>query len=87
MEQSVNEHYEWMIKHLKTFAKVTGNDNGGTWRIKWVDGAGDPLIYNNKNESIKFNVSDIMLAEYIVSLHNYTHQFIKEIEKHNEVVK
>jgi hypothetical protein len=67
------------IRHLKLFKETTGNDNGGVWRIKWNDGD-RPMIYNDKDESIKFYVDDIQLAVYIVSLHNCSKILIKEVE-------
>ena len=76
----MNEHLEWMIKHIKTFSEVTGNDNGGIWSIKWADGSNDPMIYNNKNPELNFSVPNIMLAEYIASLHNAAKYLIKEVE-------
>ena len=69
----------YMMRHLKTFKKLTHNDNGGIWCIKWNDGE-DPMIYDDKDVSIKFHVPDIQLAEYIVSLHNYSNVLVKEVE-------
>jgi hypothetical protein len=69
----------YMLRHLKTFKDITGNNNGGIWCIRWNDGE-DPMIYNDKDETIKFYVPDIQLAEYIASLHNYNNELVKEIE-------
>jgi hypothetical protein len=78
MEKMPSELF-YTMRHLKTFKEITGNDNGGIWCIKWNDGH-SPMIYNDKNESIKFYVDDIQLAEYIVTLHNTNRKFLKEIE-------
>lgn len=75
----MSEDLFYQILNLKTFKETTGNDNGGVWRIKWNDGE-IPMIYNDKDESIKFYVDDIQLAVYIVSLHNYSKTLIKEVE-------
>jgi hypothetical protein len=69
----------YRMRHLKTFKNLTGNDNGGIWCIKWNDGE-SPMIYNDRDESIKFYVDNIHLAEYIVSLHNFGGSLIKEVE-------
>lgn len=69
----------YTLRHLKTFKDISNNYNGGIWCIKWNNGE-NPMIYNDRNESIKFYVDNIHLAEYIVSLHNYSEILIKEVE-------
>lgn len=69
----------YQIRHLKTFRKLSGNENGGIWCVRWLDGK-NPEVYNDRNESIKFTVPDIHLAEYVASLHNSLNTFIKEVE-------
>jgi len=68
----------YMLRHLKTFKGLTGNDSS-VWRVKWNNGE-SPMVYNMHNENIKFYVDDIQLAEYIASLHNYSAKLVKEVE-------
>lgn len=64
------------IDHIKNFQKITGNDNGGIWNIRW-DGGKDPVIYNDRNKTVEFTIDDIHMAEYIVSLHNFMVNILK----------
>jgi hypothetical protein len=82
MEKENSELF-YNLRHLKTFRDMTGNDNGGIWSIMWKDGS-EPMIYNDRDKSIAFYVSDIHLAEYIVSLNNMIGRLIKEVESKYE---
>lgn len=73
----------YQIRHIKTFREITGNDNGGIWCIRWPDGQ-EPQIFNDRNESIKFNIDDIHMAEYIVTMNNFVMNLIKEVESKYE---
>jgi hypothetical protein len=81
MEKKVNKISSDLyiqIRHLKTFKELSGNENGGIWCIRWLDGQ-EIEVFNDKSK-MKFNVPDIHLAEYIVSMHNYLNSLIKEVE-------
>ena len=68
----------YLMRHLKTFKDLTNND-GAVWAYRWPDGSSIE-IYNKKTNEILCMVESPHIAEYICSLNNTSHRFVKEIE-------
>jgi hypothetical protein len=68
------------LRHLKQFQKRTNSDKS-KWFCSWDKE--NILIYDNKNNMI-CKLDDIVLAEYITSLHNMSIRMIKEVEQKYE---
>jgi hypothetical protein len=65
------------LRHLKQFQERTDSDKT-KWFCSWDKE--NILIYDNKNNMI-CKLDDIVLAEYITSLHNMSIRMIKEVEQ------
>jgi hypothetical protein len=68
------------LRHLKQFQERTNSDKT-KWFCSWDNE--NILIYDNKNNII-CKLDDIVLAEYIISLHNMSIRLIKEVEQKYE---
>jgi hypothetical protein len=68
------------IRHLKQFQERT-NSNKTKWFCSWDNE--NILICDNKSNVI-CKLDDIVLAEYITSLHNMSIRMIKEVEQKYE---
>ena len=65
------------IRHLKQFQERT-KSNKTKWFCSWDEE--NILIYDNQNNMI-CKLDDIVLAEYITSLHNMSIRLIREVEE------
>jgi hypothetical protein len=68
------------LRHLKQFQERTNSDKT-KWFCSWDKE--NIIIYDNKNNII-CKLDDIVLAEYITSLHNMSIRMIKEVESKYE---
>jgi hypothetical protein len=74
--ESADPHLFYNLRHLKQFQERT-KSNKTKWFCSWDDET--IHIYDVQNKLI-CKLDDIVLAEYITSLHNMSIRMIKEIE-------
>ena len=65
------------LRHLKMF-KGRAKAEKRRWFIRWDDGA-NIIIYDKDNDTI-CELDNIVIAEYICSLHNMSERLVKEVE-------
>jgi len=78
-----NSDLFYNLRHLKQFQERTKSDKT-KWFCSWDHE--NILIYDNKNNMI-CKLDDIVLAEYITSLHNMSIRIIREVEEKYAVRK
>lgn len=67
------------LRHLKDFKK-NSNSTNTVWNYRWPDGK-DIEMFDKETGKVLFTVGgDLILAEYICSLHNMSLLLIKEVE-------
>jgi len=74
--EAANSDLFYNLRHLKQFQERT-NSNKTKWFCSWDNK--NILICDNKDNVI-CKLDDIVLAEYITSLHNMSNLMIKEVE-------
>jgi len=79
--EKANSNLFYNLRHLKMFKERTKMQTT-RWFIRWDDGK-NINIYDGNNKTI-CELDDIVLAEYICSLHNMSNLMIKEIEQKYE---
>ena len=75
--EAANPDLFYNLRHLKQFQTRTKMDKS-KWFCSWDNE--NILIYDNKNNMI-CKLDDIVLAEYITSLHNMSIRLIREVEE------
>jgi hypothetical protein len=78
--ESADPHLFYNLRHLKQFQERT-KSNKTKWFCSWDKE--HILICDNKSNVI-CKLDDIVLAEYITSLHNMSIRMIKEVESKYE---
>jgi hypothetical protein len=79
--EKANSDLFYNLRHLKMFKERTKMQKN-RWFIRWDDGK-NVVIYDNDNKTI-CELEDIVMAEYICSLHNMSDRLIKEVESKYE---
>jgi len=80
--ETANSDLFYNLRHLKMFQERT-NSNKSKWFILWDNGK-DIVIHDKNNKTI-CELDDIVMAEYICSLHNMSERMIKEVESNYEL--
>jgi len=75
--EKANSNLFYNLRHLKMFKERTKMQSS-RWFIHWGDGD-NIKIHDEKNKTI-CELDDIVMAEYICSLHNMSNLMIKEVE-------
>jgi hypothetical protein len=75
--EKANSNLFYNLRHLKMFKERT-NMQTARWFITWDDGK-NIRIHDEMNNTI-CELDDIVMAEYICSLHNMSNLMIKEVE-------
>jgi hypothetical protein len=75
--EKANPDLFYNLRHLKQFQERTNSDKT-KWFCSWDNE--NILIFDNKSNVI-CKLDDIVLAEYITSLHNMSIRMIKEVEQ------
>lgn len=75
--EKANSNLFYNLRHLKMFKERTKMQSN-RWFIRWDDGK-NIVVYDNNNVTI-CELDDIVMAEYICSLHNMSGIMIKEVE-------
>jgi len=75
--EKANADLFYNLRHLKMFQERTKMQTA-KWFIRWDDGK-QVTIYDKNNNTI-CELDDIVMAEYICSLHNMSNIMIKEVE-------
>jgi hypothetical protein len=75
--EKMNPELFYNLRHLKLFQERT-KSNKTKWFCSWDHE--NILIYDNQNNMI-CKLDDIVLAEYITSLHNMSIRLIREVEE------
>jgi hypothetical protein len=75
--EKANSNLFYNLRHLKMFKERTKMQTA-RWFIRWDDGK-NIVVYDNNNKTI-CELDDIVMAEYICSLHNMSNLMIKEVE-------
>ena len=79
--EKANSDLFYNLRHLKMF-KERVKMSKSRWFIRWDDGK-NITIYDN-DEKFICELYDIVMAEYICSLHNMSFLLIKEVESKYE---
>ena len=74
--EKANPDLFYNLRHLKVFQDRT-NSNKTKWFCSWDDN--DIQIYTKNNELV-CRMDNILMAEYICSLHNMSQRLIEEVE-------
>ena len=75
--EKANSNLFYNLRHLKMFKERTKMQKA-RWFITWDDGE-NIKIHDEQNNTI-CELDDIVMAEYICSLHNMSNLMIKEVE-------
>ena len=75
--EKANSDLFYNLRHLKMFKERT-KMNKSRWFITWDDG--DRIIIHDERKQVICDLDDIVMAEYICSLHNMSFMLIKEVE-------
>ena len=76
--EKANADLFYNLRHLKMFKERTKMQKN-RWFVRWED-AKEIVIYDDENRTI-CELDDIVMAEYICSLHNMSNLMIKEVEQ------
>lgn len=76
--EKANADLFYNLRHLKMFKERTKMQKN-RWFVRWED-AKEIVIYDDENRTI-CELDDIVMAEYICSLHNMSFMLIKEVEQ------
>jgi hypothetical protein len=75
--EKANADLFYNLRHLKMFKERTKMEKS-RWFITWDDG--DRIIIHDERKQVICDLDDILMAEYICSLHNMSFMLIKEVE-------
>jgi len=75
--EKANSNLFYNLRHLKMFKERT-KMQAARWFITWDDGK-NIRVHDEMNNTI-CELDDIVMAEYICSLHNMSNLMIKEVE-------
>jgi hypothetical protein len=75
--EKANADLFYNLRHLKMFKERTKMEKS-RWFITWDDG--DRIIVHDDSKKVICELNDIVMAEYICSLHNMSFMLIKEVE-------
>jgi hypothetical protein len=76
--EKANSDLFYNLRHLKMFKERTKMEKT-RWFITWDDG--DRIIVHDDRKQVICELDDIVMAEYICSLHNMSFMLIKEVEQ------
>jgi len=76
--EKANADLFYNLRHLKMFKERTKMEKS-RWFITWDDG--DRIIVHDERKQVICELDDILMAEYICSLHNMSFMLIKEVEQ------
>ena len=76
--EKANADLFYNLRHLKMFKERTKMEKS-RWFITWDDG--DRIIVHDDSKKVICELDDIVMAEYICSLHNMSFMLIKEVEQ------
>ena len=79
--EKANPNLFYNLRHLKMF-KGRVKMEKSRWFITWDDG--DRIIIHDERKQVICDLDDIVMAEYICSLHNMSFMLIKEVEQKYE---
>lgn len=79
--EKANSNLFYNLRHLKMFKERTKMQKA-IWFVRWDDGK-NIIVYDGDNNTI-CELDDIVMAEYICSLHNMSNLMIKEVESKYE---
>ena len=79
--EKANTDLFYNLRHLKMFKERTKMQKA-RWFITWDDG--DRIIVHDDRKQVICELDDIVMAEYICSLHNMSNLMIKEVEQKYE---
>ena len=79
--EKANSNLFYNLRHLKMFKERTKMQSA-RWFITWDDG--DRIIVHDDRKHVICELDDIVMAEYICSLHNMSFMLIKEVEQKYE---
>jgi hypothetical protein len=75
--EKANKDLFYNLRHLKMFKNRTKMQTA-RWFIRWNDG--EKIIIHDENNTTICELDDIVMAEYICSLHNMSDMMIKEVD-------
>ena len=75
--EKANTDLFYNLRHLKMFRDRTKMQTA-RWFIKWNDGKN--IIIHDEQDKTICELDDIVMAEYICSLHNMSNMMIKEVD-------
>ena len=76
--EKANSDLFYNLRHLKMFKERTKMEKA-RWFITWDDG--ERIIIHDERKQVICDLDDIVMAEYICSLHNMSNLMIKEVEQ------
>jgi hypothetical protein len=79
--EKANSNLFYNLRHLKMFKERTKMEKS-RWFITWDDA--DKIIIHDERKQVICDLDDIVIAEYICSLHNMSFMLIKEVEQKYE---
>ena len=79
--EKANADLFYNLRHLKMFKERVKMEKS-RWFITWDDG--DKIIIHDERKQVICDLDDIVMAEYICSLHNMSFMLIKEVEQKYE---
>jgi hypothetical protein len=75
--EKANTDLFYNLRHLKMFKDRTKMQTA-RWFIKWDDGKN--IVIHDEQDKTICELDDIVMAEYICSLHNMSNMMIKEVD-------
>jgi hypothetical protein len=79
--EKANSDLFYNLRHLKMFFRERIKSSKTKWICSW-DGTDIQIL--DKNDNVVCHLDDIVMAEYICSLHNMSDRMIKEVESKYE---